>query len=342
LKELIAQLDVPLRQVHVEAIIMQVVLNDAFSLGVETTGLTANDAFALNNVVGLANILASGPLAAAGNGITAGILDGTTQITLPGAAGGAPVVQEIPNVPLLIQALESMTDLEVLSQPSLTTVDNTEANFVEGSNVPFPVGQSRSIDQSTVIGGIFNNRIDREDVGIKMDVKPQITEGDYVNMELKVNVSQVAQSPAGIDPNVLGPTFAKSEINNNMVIKDGGLGVMGGLMSETTDRSIHQPPIFGDIPMLGWLFRRKSDTRNKRNLVVLISPHVVKESGDMDRMTQFRVDEFVQANLDVLFEKGFIRKIKRRHERRDDFHPTAAKAQQVLEGQGYGRGDLKR
>ncbi|HOJ34843.1 MAG TPA: type II secretion system secretin GspD [Candidatus Hydrogenedentes bacterium] len=343
LKALIEQLDIPQRQVHVESIIMEVVIQDRFELAVESQSLSGYDGFAINNVVQLANLLANGPFGSVGGSdnpvLTTGVLDGFVDIPVPDGQGGL-TTRTVPKVPLLLTALDSVTDLDVLSQPLLTTVDNEEASITIGEEVPVVRGTSSSLDQ-TAVGRSIYSQVERRDVGIKMKVKPQISEGDYVFLELEVEVSQPKQSTVGADPNIVGPTFQKSNVTNKIVIRDGSTGVVGGLISETTDRSKRQAPYFGDVPVLGWLFRRTADKRAKRNLVVLVTPHVIKEGVDADRITQTRLDEFRKANLDVLFEKGFIKKIKRRHYMRTEYHPSSVRLQQMDSESGFNRGNLE-
>ena len=341
IRELIAQLDVPSRQVHVDAVIMEVTINDNFDLSVELAGIDGEDGFGLNNVVSLATVLTEGPLAAVGDGgALAGVIDGTTDLTIPDGAGGF-ITQEIPNVPLLLTVLESITEVNVLAQPGLTTKDNVEAEVVVGQEVPFITGSSRALDQSAIGASVYS-RVEREDVGIMLRVVPQISEGDYVSMELEVEVSEVVQSSVGADVNIVGPTLSKSNVTTETVIKDGSTGVLGGLIREATDRSIRQPPYLGDLPLLGWLFRTKNNKRQKRNLVLLVTPYIMKEGIDMDRVTQYRMDQFNRANLDVVFEKGYIKKIKKRHRMRNDYRPTDAYAEQTEAEKTFGRGDVKR
>jgi general secretion pathway protein D len=337
LREVIQKLDVPQRQVHVEAVIMDVIINDSFSLTAETAALTGNDAFALNNVVRLANIIAQGPLAAAGEGTALGIVDGTTEIPVPTADGGF-TTQTIPNVPLLLNALEKMTNLDILSQPSLTTVDNQESNIVVGQEVPFISGGTRQADQTSVGSNFFSTRVERKDVGIKLTAKPQISEGDNVYLELEVEVSDVIASPVGADVNIVGPTLQKSNVKNQMVIQDGATGVMGGLISEATDHSRTQAPVLGDIPLLGFLFRNKSDARRKRNLVVLVTPYIVKERTDSGRLMDYRLDEFTRSNLDAIFEKGFIKKVRNKQYMRSKHSPSANHVQELAGPKAFEKG----
>ncbi len=329
LKDLISRLDVPSRQVHVEAIIMDVVLSDKFSLAIETTALTGNDGFALNNVVNLANLLSKGAVAgAAGAGATMGIIKGTTTVNIPGADGTVSA-QTIPNIPLLLKCLESITYLDILSRPSLTTLDNEKANFVVGQEVPFITGSSRSLDQTTVNSSVFSS-VQREDVGIKLDVTPQISEGDNVMLELSVEVSQTVASDVGADVNVVGPTVSKSAVKDKVVIQNGSTGVIAGLVSENVDRSTSHPPVLGDIPVVGWLLKTKSSNRGKRNLAVLVTPNIVRENVDLERLTEHRLEDFNTAAADILFEKGFIKRIGKKVDAWKNYRPSPAASEAML------------
>jgi len=350
IREIIAQLDVPTRQVHIEAIILEVSITDNYTLNIETAAFQGDThgVVALNNVIKLANMLTQGPLSVAGAGMTAGYLDGTTNVVIPGLDGGL-IPMTIPNVPLLITALENMTDIDVLSQPSLTTRNNEQASIVVGQEVPVPnmrsgYSYSQQSQPTTPYGGLTTSSrgISREDVGVKMTVKPHINEGDYVSTEIEIEVSQPIVSDVGITADELGPTFKKSQITNNVVVKDGSTAVIGGLISETTDHSRRQAPLLGDIPLIGWVFRSKGDARRKNNLVVLLTPHIVKESAELERLTAYRMDEFREANLDVLFEEGFIRKIKKRRYMRTKYRPTTERGLTFDAETGFGRGDVER
>ncbi len=238
--------------------------------------------------------------------------------------------------------MESLTALDVLSRPSLTTVDNEEAHILDGQEVPVISGSQRPLDSgggSFASNSIFN-QTQRRDVGIQLTVTPQISEGDYVFLDLEVSVERPIQSTVGLDPNLVGPTFSKSEITNKVVVRDGSTGVLGGLISESTDRSKRQTPLLGDVPGLGWLFRRKDDQRTKRNLVVLLTPHIMKEGIDYDRKTRAEIDYAARANADVLFEKGFIKKISTKHDMRKNYRPTEAAIKDLRSDEKFQRGDV--
>jgi general secretion pathway protein D len=316
--------------VLVEAIIMEVAIGDQFKLAIESAGLTDNDYFALNNIVSLANVLTQGPLAALDGGdiLNFGIIDGTTNLQVPDGAGGS-TTQEVNNVPFLLQALESLTALDVLSRPSVITIDNIEASVLDGQNIPIPSGSERNLGTGGATGSTIFTPTQREDVGVIMKVTPQISEGNYVALELDVEVSRPIQSTVGIDVNATGVTLAKSNIITNAVVRDGSTGVLGGLLSEGTDRSRRQTPILGDIPLLGSLFGRKDYNRTKRNLVVLITPHIVKEGIDYDRLTDAQMSKAATANADLFFERGIIKLLPKKAKLRSKYRPTDAAMSEI-------------
>ncbi|NUM56452.1 MAG: type II secretion system secretin GspD [Candidatus Hydrogenedentes bacterium] len=330
LDSIIAQIDKPSRQVLVEAIIMEVGIGDQFRLAIEAAGLTDNDYFALNNIVNLANVLTQGPLASLEGGdiLNFGIIDGTTSLQIPGADGTS-TTQEVNNVPFLLQALESLTALDVLSRPSVITVDNEEANVLDGQNIPIPSGSERNLGQGGTTGATIFTPTQREDVGVIMKVTPQISEGDYVFLDLDIEVSRPIQSTVGIDPNATGVTLAKSNIITKAVVRDGSTGILGGLLSEGTDRSRRQTPILGDLWLIGSLFGRKDYNRTKRNLVVLITPHIVKEGIDYDRLTSAQMNKAAVANADLFFERGIIKVLPTKAKLRSKYRPTDAAMKEV-------------
>lgn len=316
LDDIITKLDVPARMVSVESMIMEVQVNDSASLGVESAILDQDDFFALSNTVSLANMITSGGAGAAtgllslgGPGATLGILDGTTEIEI----GGETV--EIPNIPLLIRALETVTDVDVLSRPNMMIVDNREeaASINVGTEIPLISTLSDTNDQT---GFQSRSRVDRRSTGVILEIKPQIREGDYVNLAVKVEVSSPVRSPAGIDPNEQGASIAQSVLTTDVVLADGKTGVIGGLLRESLSHTITQVPWLGDIPIIGFLFRSKGKARDKQNLVILLTPHVLRRGEDVDRLSDARMQQFHSANVDAVFEQGFIKRIEGKREQR--------------------------
>lgn len=369
IREIIAQLDVPQRQVLVEAVIMDVSIQDTFGLAVDFASITGEDAFALgstSNISSIFNVEAltgvtelaeglagNGSLAIASNllnlgasgGLTFGIYD-----TIDATINGQKV--QIPFVPFLVKALETLTDVDILSQPSLTTQDNEEASIIVGQELPVPTVRSGytydprvpSQQQQYPTYGLtsYGRGISREDVGVKMTVTPHINEGDYVSLETTIEVSEATPSDIGVNVNELGPTFNKSQVENNVVVKDGSTGVIGGLIKETASHNRTQTPILGDLPLLGWLFRNTSDVRKKQNVVVLVTPYIVKEGVDLDRVSEYKMNQWRASNVDVLFEKGFIKRIKKGQYMRKNYRPSINRGEKMKEEGVFGRGKIER
>jgi len=314
--DIITKLDVPARMVSVESMIMEVQVNDTASLGVESQFLNQDDFFALSNTISLANIITSGGtgaatglLSLAGPGAAIGILDGTTEVEI----GGETVT--IPNVPLLIKALETVTDVDVLSRPNMMIVDNREeaASINVGTEIPLISTLSDTNDQT---GFQSRSRVERRNTGVILEIRPQIREGDYVNLSVKVEVSSPVRSPAGIDPNEQGASIAQSVLTTDVVLADGKTGIIGGLLRESLSHTVNQVPFLGDIPVIGFLFRSKGKARDKQNLVILLTPHVIRRGEDVDRISEVRMQQFRDANVDAVFEQGFVKKIEGKREQR--------------------------
>lgn len=361
LQTTLAILDVPTRQVHVDTVVMDVTITDNIGVTVDTASLGGADGFGLTSTQNISSIYgALLGVSEAANGIAlgpqSGVAAGAAILGL-GSQGGltAGIFEDltfnyngqeikIPFVPLLMQAIEKLTDVEVLSQPSLLTVDNEEASITVGQEVPFVVGTSQPSTgaEGNLISTGFT-RIQREEVGVKLTVTPQISEGDYVALELEVEVSDLdAQQIGTVD--ILGPTTNKSLINNRVVVKDGGTAVIAGLIRDNKSRDVTQAPILGDLPLLGFLFRSQSNTRSKRNMVVLVTPNIVKGGTDLDRVTRYKVAEYRDANLDALFERGFFTRVSRKIDNRRHYRPTKERVESIVGtgSSGFGRGDIKR
>ncbi len=380
IKEIIAQLDVPQRQVLVEAVIMDVSIQNNFGLTVDSSAVTGKDGFVMGNTSNISQLFNATSLATAltttgasssalaayasasvmglgtGGGITGGLFDDIT-VKIPVGTTGATRTIKVPFVPFLIKSLETLTDVDILSQPSLTTQDNEDASIIIGQELPVPTARSGYTTVPTTPGSpqtpvpnyglqSYGRGISREDVGVKMKVTPHINEGDYVAIEMEIEVSKPITSSVGIDVNDLGPTFSKSKITNNVVVKDGSTGIIGGLMEETANRDRKQTPFLGDLPVIGWLFGSRNNSRTKHNVVVLVTPYIIKEGIDLDRISKHKMDEFREANVDVLFEKGIIKRIRKSAYMRNKYRPSIVRTSETGETgekkDKFERGDVAR
>lgn len=361
LEAFIARLDVPQRQVCVDAVIMEVKMTDDFGLSVDAAAITGNDGFAMtstDNLDGLlktvhvAEEIVGGPRAAlrsaalglgseSRSGLTLGVYD-----DLSFTYRGQKI--KIPFVPVLFQAVEKLTETEVLSQPSLVTMDNEESSIIVGQEVPFITSTSSSRRADGMVdSGMYGGytRVERQDVGVKLKVTPQISEGDNVMVDVEIEISDTNATPIGT-VDIVGPTTNKSQVTNKTIVKDGSTAVIAGLIRDTAVKK-QQPraPIISDIPLFGWLFRSKSHSRQKQNMVVLVTPHIIKESMDLERISHSKIDEYYDSTVEQIVQQGFFDKIfKRRSNSRDD-SPTLRRAETMSGRRGaksFKRGDIER
>ncbi len=309
LMQVIKQLDRKRKQVYVEAMIVEASIDNLRELGAKWRitaeknnepvfigGFGTMDNAALQNVIyGLSGMTMGG----LGN-----FLD--VPITTIGTDGKATTTKlSIPGFSALFSLNEFKGSVNVLSSPQILTSDNKEAEIVVGENVPFISKRELGVTStSTVL-----NSIERKDVGITLRLTPQITEGDYVKMDIYQEISSLKNASETILINI-GPTTTKRSTKTSVVVKDSQTVVIGGLMEEREDVRINKIPILGDIPVLGWLFKNKSRQKTKTNLLVFLTPHIVKEAEQLmklsnDKRTEFakNEDRFKQGELLVKFKE---------------------------------------
>ena len=195
-----------------------------------------------------------------GTGLNIGIAKGT--ITLPG-------IGEITNLQFLARALERNTKANILSTPNLLTLDNEEARIIVGQNVPFITGQFTTSASATV--NPFQT-IERRDVGLTLRVRPQISEGGTIKLVIYQEVSSVES-----DTNPAGIITSMRAIETNVLVDDGSIVVLGGLVQDSVASNVEKVPLLGDIPVIGHLFRFETRRQQKTNLMVFLRPFVVRD-----------------------------------------------------------------
>ncbi|MCK5286190.1 MAG: hypothetical protein KAJ59_00110, partial [Thermodesulfovibrionia bacterium] len=196
--------------------------------------------------------------------------------------------------------------INVLSTPQILTSDNEEAEIVVGENVPFISQRERDITTTNTV----LNSIERQDVGITLRITPQITEGDYVKLDLYQEISSVKEEQSEEILTEIGPTTTKRATKTSIVVRDAQTVVIGGLMQERDEEGISKIPLLGDIPILGWLFKHKSKTTRKTNLLVFLTPHIVKDSSQLSKITYekhkdfaMKEKQYMEGELLVAFKK---------------------------------------
>jgi general secretion pathway protein D len=288
LRAVIDQLDSRRAQVYVESLIVEVDADRASDFGIQWQGIVGAKgdnsivAGGTNYGTGTNNILTATKALVGG---TAGL----AAAALPGSGfniGLARKFGDIYTLGALARALESTTGTNILSTPNLVTLDNEEAKIVVGQNVPFITGQYTNTGTST--SSPFQT-IERKDVGITLRIKPQIGENGTVRMVIYQESSSVA-STAAVGTDTAGPTTNKRSIESTIVVDDGQIIVLGGLIEDKYDSTRSKVPLLGDIPYFGALFRSESRTRKKTNLMVFLRPVVMRDQAGSNKLSLDRYD----------------------------------------------------
>ena len=278
LASVIEKLDIPRKQVLVEAILFEVTLERAQELGIELQG--GAEVFGDKGVLlGRTNYKNLGSVNQA---LATGDVSGLNAIT---GALGALVSQQsivladgtsIPAGVALITALEGDSDINVLSAPNIMTTDNEEAEIVVGKNVPFVTSRSTN---ETNLANTFS-QVDRRDVGITLRITPQITEGNSVRLAVFQEVSALVET-SETQTLQLGPTTTVRSATTTVVVDHGETVAIGGLISDRVSTTETGVPFLMDIPVLGWLFKSQTKRKAKVNLIILLTPQIVSDAGQM-------------------------------------------------------------
>src|SRR6185437_8746936 len=280
LHRVIEELDVPRIQVFVQAIIVEVSAQRTRDIGVNFQSATNISGSTIGvgqlNFGQLQSALAN-PLGLTGLGI--GLASGSkctistalSAATTVATGGTAPSTATVPCDVALMTALETDSHDNVLSAPTLLTADNEEAMIVVGQNLPFVSSASAT---SALSGQIFNS-VDRQNVGITLDIIPQVSEGDYVRLDVYEEVSNVVGGTTNPVTNPNGPTTTIRSASTTVMVQDHRTAVIGGLLSNESDIQRQGIPFISDIPVIGNLFSDNASDKQKLNLLVFLTPHVV-------------------------------------------------------------------
>ena len=279
LRAALDKLDVRRAQVYVEALIAEVTADKAAEFGIQwqaLSGLNSNATKGIGgtnfggtgqNIIGLTQNLAS-----AGRGLNIGIVKGT--VTIPG-------VGEVTNLGVLLRALESDANVNILSTPTLLTLDNEEAAITIGQNVPFITGQYALTGSATTPTPF--QTVERRDVGLTLRVRPQISESGRVQLQIYQEVSSVQDTA-----NAAGIITNKRAVASTVLVDDGQIIVIGGLIQDSVNDGTEKVPLLGDLPLLGALFRYKTRSQTKTNLMIFLRPTVVRDSARADAFASDR------------------------------------------------------
>jgi len=269
--QVIQKLDRRSRQVYVQAMIAEVSVNKAKDLGVQLGVITA---------------ASNGTVSAIGTFDPFGTVAGLSTTVTAAKALGMEVTLGKVNIPVVLQALQTNGALNVLSTPNIMTSDNKEAEIFVGESVPYVSGTNLT---ST---GLSQQSIERKDTGIILKIKPQISEGEYVKLDIYQEISAVKEFGTATESN-LGST--KRSAKTSVVVKNSDTVLIGGLIQDTDQVTESKIPLLGDIPGLGWLFKTRSTKRDKVNLLIMLTPRIIKDARDMAEVSVNQRNSFSDA-----------------------------------------------
>ena len=301
LRNVIDKLDRRRAQVFIEALIAEVSSDRAAEFGIQWQSTNIPDgggsgAFGGTNFGGAGqNIIgAAGNLSSVGKGMNLLVGAGTVKIPI----GGEMV--EIFNLGLLARFLETDSRTNILSTPTLVTLDNEPAKIVVGRNLPFVTGQYTNTGSGSSVANPFQT-IERRDVGLTLEVRPQISEGGAIKLDIYQEASSVLPT---VDES-LGPTTNKRSIKSTVLIDDGAIIALGGLVEDSLASGEEKVPLLGDIPIAGALFRYDSRKRAKTNLVVFLRPVILRDQESYTNLTQSRYEYVIgqQASMSESIRK---------------------------------------
>lgn len=283
----IDQLDIRRAQVLVEAIIAELSEDNTSAIGVNfaVDGSGSDQPAAFTNLGGATQALL-GTIASGGASLTSGLS------LLLGRQGGDV------DFGVLISAIASDSDNNVLSTPTLVTMDNQEAEIVVGQNVPFVTGTQLSTGNDNPF-----QTIERQEVGISLKVTPQINEGNNIKMDIEQEVSDVASIAVAGAQDI---TTNLRSIKTTVLVEDGQTLVLGGLIDDTINNTNEKIPLLGDIPLLGSLFRFKTTNKSKQNLFVFLHPTILRTPEDADFYSESKYEQLRTAQLGQFGEEILI------------------------------------
>ena len=306
IREVLRKLDIVPRQVLIEVLVAEVDLGDELKFGVEHAVAQQSRKDALGRITGesttTSGSVTTGGAAGAGTTTTGGVTTTgsnaqTSSIFDLGSAFGLRAVDVVPvpaagvfavisdnrNFAVVLNAMAGKNKLKVLSSPHIMTTDNREAHIKVGSEVPIITTQQEAVGVTTGSNTNILQNIQYRDTGVILTVLPQVNSEGLVNLQISQEVSQVATATTG---GIASPTFSTRESETTVVVQSGETIVIGGIIDDTVDRSRTGVPFVMDIPVVGRLFRVDTDRVRRTELIVLLTPHVVRDRQESRTATE--------------------------------------------------------
>ena len=306
LEGVIQKLDVPRPMVYIEALLMEVSVNKAFNIGVEWRGLREIGNADVKRVLG-PDSTALGMAGFTGQSIIPQLNPLTGAVIMPsglslGVIGAGIKIGDLlfPNIGAVLQAYQKDSDVSILSTPQILTLNNEEAEINVGKNVPYI---TRS-DTSATATQVFGQSYEYKDVGIILKITPSINEEQFVRLKIDQQVTKLTGEQTST------PTTLKRTAKTTVVVKNNETVVIGGMIDDTTSIETAQVPCLGDIPILGWLFKTMGRGREKTNLFVFITPHIIRNQEEAAAIYKKKLDDIgnIEEGVIKMNEKRTLQK----------------------------------
>ena len=292
-ESVIKKLDIQRKQVYIDAVVLELTSEDnlSFGLGYHVPQSPAEGAVGFASAQMGASSL--GLSTDALTGLAFGVFGEAIKVPVLDPTTGLATEIDIPAFGIALNAIKTAASTNIISNPSITALDNQEAEIVVGRKIPFPT-------QTTFTNvGLPVNSFQREDVAITLKITPRINAADFVTLELELEVQEVEDSADGAAVQAAGGGFitSKRELKTTALVRDNQTMVLGGLMGTTETHTENKVPILGDIPLIGSLFRSTDDKDRKTNLMVFLTPHIIDDADDMyevQRVKEAQRNEFLR------------------------------------------------
>ncbi|MDB9733775.1 type II secretion system secretin GspD [Porticoccaceae bacterium] len=303
IQSVVAKLDRARPQVLIEAVIAELSEEQARDVSAQLVITGKNQGGYITNFDGvLAGLL--GTAFGGGESVGAAQIAGSLPQSVIGVVGDFDSKTNR-GMGLLVQAIKKDGRNKLLSTPSVITLDNEEASLTVGEQVPFPTGSYANSNNSNSVNPFTT--VNREDVGVMLKVKPQISKGNAVRLEIEQESSAVK---TGTADSQLGATTTKSTIQTNVMIQDGELLVLGGLIEGTTGESESKVPFLGDIPILGNLFKSSNNSDREKVLMMFIRPTIIRTPEDSNKLSQFKFEHLKTRDFEGNKDSAVARQLK--------------------------------
>ncbi|MBX2796241.1 MAG: type II secretion system secretin GspD [Myxococcales bacterium] len=292
-KSVIDMLDIERKQVFVDAVVMELSSEDTETLGLAYHLPQQPSADATGFVGSQLGATSLGLTQDALSGLAFGVFGQTVDVPVINPTTGLTEALPVPSFGIALNAIKTFGSTNIISNPTLTTLDNEEAQITVGRKIPFPTTSGLNNLGQPVVS------FQREDVAISLKVTPRINSANFVTLELEVEVQEVEESAQSAAVTAAGGGFITSErtLQTVALVRDNQTMVIGGLVSSTEGQSESKVPILGDLPILGALFRSRGSTERKSNLMIFLTPHIIDDPDDMleiQRVKEAQRQEFLR------------------------------------------------